>query len=68
MFFHNAGSTELADFHFRVEGAARTRTADALPLSPDCERLAHRLQTPEMDDWQQHGERGGVRPLASALQ
>ena len=23
MFFHNAGSTELADFHFRVEGAAR---------------------------------------------
>jgi hypothetical protein len=34
MFFHNAGSTDLADFHFRVEGAARRG-----PLTRCCFRL-----------------------------
>jgi hypothetical protein len=74
MFFHNAGSTDLADFHFRVEGAARrgplTRCRfrllasvsgakrDALAADVRTERLAVASQGARF-----HGEGRVRRPL-----
>jgi hypothetical protein len=60
MFFHNAGSTDLADFHFRVEGAARRG-----PLTRCCFRLMAGVCVPgglaaEMDDQQKRHSAGHV--------